>query len=759
MHNLPTRDMQPEEPVRKAHVYQPDTLALGPVREHGDWHVYLMVLRRRLWPMISVFVAVLMVGVVYGLNRVPMYQAKVRLLIDRDRSNLAGLGDPLAQDSDLDFQTQLTILESRSLVRRTMQALGAWTPSPAQPRAGAAGPAQAPPVTTVAETALIDGFLGAVRVAPIPDSRLVDVYFTAGDPAVAAKSANTLADQFIVQNLERRTNTSKEVTDWLGDRLVDQRKTLEASEKALQAYREQHGAIATNESTGFYVQKLGDLIAAYTKAKTERIEKGTLYMQAKALQSDPASLETFPPVLSSPFVQQLKAELSARQKEQAQLGERLGARHPAMIKAREAVQAAQLRLQAETAKVVESIHQDYVAAEEGEARLNQALDAQKQESLALNRADVQFAVLQHDAQSNRQIYDSLNQRVNEFAVTRQRRGSNISVVDPAEVPQRPIGPNIWADIRYAALGGLVLALCLAFGLEHFDNRVKTPSQIQKLGLALLALVPRLEPGADGHRRGIRRPQIDATAADDGAPGSQSNSENGFVRVLPGHHTSAVFDEALRALRTNLRLSKIAEGAQTILVTSPGSGDGKSLVASSLAVTLAMGEDRVILIDGDLRRPTLHKKFGMTQVPGLAERLTGQIPTADVVRRTDYPHLSLLLSGAHPPNPSELLDSRRFKDLLSEFQRDYDWIIIDSPPVMPVTDAIIISSAAAAVIVVASAESTPLPALRGAVEQLRRTHTRILGAVLNRTDFRRRGYYYADYYHRDYARYYTSPSGS
>jgi succinoglycan biosynthesis transport protein ExoP len=726
-------------------------------REHG-WHDYLLALRRRFWPAAGVFVAVVVAGVIYGFTKVPVYEAKVRLLIDRDRSDLTGLGTPFVQESEQDFQTQLTILRSRSLVRRTMGALGTVRRTAPRSPSGSAAPAAEAAGNAPTDTAAIDAFLASVRVSQVPESRLVDVFVAHTEPAMAAKSANTLVEEYIKQSLEYRTNTSKNVTDWLTDRRVDQRTTLEASEKALQAYRDKHAAVATNDGTAILVEKLGNLVGAYTKAKTERIEKGALYVQVQDLERDPASVESLPAVLSNPYVQKLKADLTARKKEETELGETLGARHPSMLKAREAVRAAQALLDGEVAKIVESIRRDYVAAQEAEATLNQALEAQKRESLALNRSDVELAILQRDAESNRQIYESLNQRLNEFAVTRQQRSSNISIVDPAEVPQRPISGSIWTDLRYAVLGGLALALGLAFWLEFFDNCVKTPGQIKSLGVAMLGLIPRLEDSVAARPGGPGQAERDATP--DPVPDQvPRNGDEGAARALPGYHTPAVFDEAFRVLRTNVRLSTVKAGARTILVTSPGSGDGKSLVASCLAVTLAQGKHHVILVDADLRRPTLHTRFDVPQGPGLSELLTGQLSTDDARRHSRFEHLDLLSSGAHPPNPSELLDAQPFKDLLVQLEQEYDWVIIDSPPVMPVTDAIIIAASGADVIIVASAEATPLPALRGALEQLGRTGTRVLGAVLNRADLRRRGYYYSDYYHRDYTRYYTSTAVS
>jgi capsular exopolysaccharide synthesis family protein len=673
-----------------------------------DWRQAVTVLRRRAWPALTIFVIALTAGAVHGFTRVPVYQARTRLLIDRDRSDaITGLKDPLEQDpaSDSDFQTQLSIFQSRSLARRTLEALGAWQTTPA-----------------VSESAQIDRFLAGLKIAPLANSRLVDLYYVGGDPAATARYANTLAEQFIAQMGEYRSLVTRDVTDWLSDRLAEQKKALEASDRALQQYVERTGVVAAKQQATLVVQKLADLSSAYTKAKTDRIEQEARFTQIEALRRDRAPLEAFAPLVTSAPLQQLRSEVIALQNQQAQLAQSLGDRHPTLVKAREAVQAAQARLQAETQRAIESARGEYLAARDAETKLGDALEAQKRESLSLNRSDVELAVLQRDEESNRQIYDNLLQRLNELAVTRERRGNNIRVVDAAEIPQQPIGAGAYSDIRYGALAGLVLGLALAFGLEVVDNRIKTPQQIEDLGLPLIGLVPRVD-------------------GDAGSP-------------LLGRATPAVFNEAFRAVRTNVRLSIASDRMRTLLVTSARAGDGKTLVASNVAVALALADQRVMLIDADLRRPRLHEVFHVPQQKGLTDLLVGQATAADTIRRTDAPNLHLLPAGTTSPNPSELLDSTRFAEFLAHLEKYFDWVVLDSPPLMPVTDALVIANKVNGVLLVATAEATPLPALRTALDQLRRSRVPVLGTVLNQVDLKRRAYYYTEYYHREYDAYYV-----
>jgi polysaccharide biosynthesis transport protein len=648
------------------------------------------------------------------------------------------------------------ILQSRSLARRSLETLGAWDRSietPPQPVAGSwsafvqtveggarrtiawaresAGfaprtkAAEPPaPEESVFDTAKINSFLGGLRVVAIPGSRLVDVFYESPDPHVASTTANTVVQQFIQQNLELRFLASKEVTEWLNERLGEQRKALDASVEALRAYQRKNGIVPVGEQASMTVQKLTDLTTAYTKAKTDRIEKETLFNQLELSTRDRAGLDTFPAIANNPLVQELKSELIGLQRQEAQLAEKLGDRHPTLIKSREGVRNAETRLRAEMTKASESVRREYQAAKAAESSLGHALESQRKELLSLNRSDVELAVLQRDMESNRQIYDSLLQRVNEFGVTREQRISNLRVVDRAEVPQAPLATGIRTDLRLGLLGGLLLGIGVAFLLERLDNRVKLPEQIRsELGLTFLGMVPLVteeEP---------RQPLL-------------------VDRTVP-----AGFGEAIRAFRTNVRLSIASEGLRSVVVTSACAGDGKTLVASNLALTLAMAEQRVLLIDADLRRPSLHTAFNLKKEPGLTNFLIGDGQAASLIRRTRVPGLHILTSGTLPPNPSELLDSRRFKKFLLQLGKYYDWVVLDSPPVMPVTDAIVLADVVSGVIFVAAAETTPLPAARSAIEQLRRAPAPLLGAVLNRADLKRRSYYYTKYYRRDYEGYY------
>ena len=726
----------------------------------GDDQVHLLdyvkVLHKRRAAALTAFLLVFVLTAVYTFTARPIYEAKVQILIEKENANVVSFKEVFEQNQVADdyYQTQYKILQSRALARRTLDALRLWDHPQFNPKGEGSfsvgalvmapvrmlsswlGPA---PVVepggpaageTAAQARTIDRLLGGLTVTPIRNSRLVDVKFASWYPALSSLVANALAKAYIDQNLEFKFLSSKEASDWLGERLGEQKQKVEASEQALQRYREQTESVAFEDRQNIVVQKLADLNAAVTRAKTERIQKEALYSQMKALQADHPALDTldsFPAILSNQFIQQQKGELADLQRQQAQLSEKLGPRHPDMVKIGLAIMTAETRIHGEVAKVVQAVRNEYLAAQAQEQSLMTALDQQKREALALNRKSIDYSALQRDAMSNRQIFESLMQRTKETGISGELKTSNIRVIDQAETPRRPASPNVPANLLLAFFGGLTLAVGIAFFFEYLDNRIKTPDEIKAhLGLPFLGLVPAL------FAKDLHDPLISK-----GVP--------------------ANFSEAFRAIRTNVLFSSADEGPKVIVVTSAGPGEGKTLVASNLAVAMAQAAQRVLLMDADMRRPRVHSLFGIAQEPGLSNVLVGNAKPSDAVRITSVPGLWAMPAGMIPPNPAELIGSKRFKEFLGTLGQHFDILIIDTPPVMAVTDSSIAAHVATGVIFVLGSEMTTRHTAQRAVEQLAHARPKFLGAILNRVDLQHQAYYYSQYYRREYAGYYTQGS--
>ena len=724
----------------------------GPGVSPGQAHLfdYLRALYRHRWTAASAFVVIVVAVTIYTFSATPVFEGRVQLLIEPENPNVISFKEVVEVDKATNeyYTTQYSILKSRALAKRTIGLLNLWeapdfsrAPSTAgaawwDPRTWVAGSRAAAPVQgsaagtteTARQSRMIDSFLARLTVAPIRNSRLVDVRYKSTDPAMAANVANTLARAYIEQNLEFKFMSSKEASDWLGQQLAEQRKKVEDSETALQRYREKGDAIALEDRQNIVVQRLSDLNQAVTKARTDRIEKEAVYRQLEGIQANRAALDTFPAIMSNSFIQQLKSQLADLQRQQAQLADRLGEKHPEMIKIASAIQSTEDKLQAEIYKVVQAVKNEFLSAQSQERTLSAALDAQKNDALALNRTGIEYGVLAREAESNKQIYQSLLQRTKETSISGALKTSNIRIVDTAEVPRSPIYPKKRNNLLLGLLGGALGAIALGLFMEYLDHSVKSPDEIKNyLGIPFLGLVPSVrmtelsQGGSGGH---------------DGIP--------------------LQFAEAFRTIRTNVMFSVPEEKHRTIVVTSTAPSEGKSLVASNLSMALAQAGNRVLLIDGDLRKPRMHAIFGQKQSPGLCNLIVGSAKGGESVWRTRVPNLWVLPAGPQPPNPAELLGSRRFRDILESVRAHFDWVIIDSPPVMAVTDSSVIAHAAGAVVFVIRADKTNRRAVREALEQLTRAKVAILGGVLNMVDINRNPYYYSHYYRREYRNYYAAP---
>jgi succinoglycan biosynthesis transport protein ExoP len=708
---------------------------------------YLKVLHKRRWTAATSFLLVVVGIMLYTFTTTPIYEAKTRLLIEADNPNIISFKEVIdEQGAKADYyQTQYNILQSRILARKTLERLNLWenqylgTPV-TEPgffgrmfRGGSRQSATTTPAAgeSIEQSRAIDRFLANLTVSPIRNSRLVDVKFRLPDAELASRVVNALAKNYIEQNLEYRFGASKEASDWLGERLKENRNQVEQAEAALQRYREQNDAIPLENRESIVVQKLTDLSAAVTQAKTERFQKQAVYNQLQSLRQSGAALDTFPAILANTYIQQQKADLAQLQSQHTQLSEKLGERHPEILKVQSAIQLAQNKLDGEVAKIVQSVRNEYTAALAKENSLIGALNQQKVEAQTMNRKAIDYGVLERDVQSSKQIYESLLQRAKETGINSELKTTNIRVVDHAEQPRYPVAPRKLLNLVLAVLAGLVVGICLAFFFEYVDSSIKSPDEIRTyLGLTTLGMVPALNMKA---LKG-REPLINT-----GVPPN--------------------FAEAFRSMRTNVLFAAADEGSRSLVVTSTGPGEGKTMVAANLAIGFAQAGQRVILIDADMRRPRVHQIFGQNQEPGLSNLMVGHAVASATICKSGVPGLWLLNAGRIPPNPAELLGSRRFKEFIALLSQHFDAVIIDSPPIMAVTDSAIVASAASGIVFVVGAEMTSRQAARNAIEQLQNGRPRFFGAVLNRVELERNAFYYSGYYRREYAQYYQAATAA
>ena len=702
------------------------------------WYLgeYARILYRRGW--IAALALFVVTGCTYLYNRTaePVYEAQATILIEPDIPHVVNFQEVLDEGHVWGnyYDTQYELLKSRSLALGVVSELAlwkhrdfggsqhgtAWLPTrlasatagaassmvtplvrsrEAEVRGAGASRPEPPPDEAAARMRAAGALLGRLQILPVRGSRLVNVRIRSSEPKLAAEVANAHARRYIEENLELRFAASKQASDWLAARLAEERERVERSEAALQAYREKHDAFSLAEGQDIVVQKLTELNTAVTRAKTNRIEQEARYRHLVAVRADRRDLDAVPAILSNPLVQQLKVDLARLQREYAQLSETLGQRHPTLTEKRRAIEAGEIRLQAEISKVEQSLESEFRTAVAEESSLTRSLEEQKREALALNRSGIEYGVLKREADSVRLVYETLLQRAKETGVSRDLRASSIRIIDPAQPPSGPVKPRKTLNMLFALLGGCLLGLGLAFVVECFDDRIRTAEELRgRIGLAVLGLIPQIQS----------RPGVPPVLHED---------------------VPASFLEAFRSLRTNVLSASAGDGVQSVVVASANAHEGRTTVAANLAVALAQAHQRVVLIDADLRTPGVHALFWQDLEPGLSDVLTGRAPLDQILRSTRVPGLSLITAGGSPPNAPELL-GWRFASLLDALSDRCDWAIVDSPPALQMADAAVLArSASGVILVVGSSMTARLDAIR-VMEQLQRVGL-CIGTVLNR----------------------------
>ena len=490
----------------------------GPIASDSEFSFvhYLQIVYRRRYIVATVFLAVFLSAALYTFTAVRVYAGTAQILIERVNPNVVSFQQVLEQNelSDDYYETQYRILQSRTLARRVLDQLDLWEhpqftqsqritprqilllplnivsgwlepPGPAEPAGSSESRAQ---------SNVINRFLGSVTISPVRYSRLVDVTFMSPDPGLAPRAANEIADSYIRQSVELRSSTTREASEFLTQQLAEQRERLEASEQALQAYRESTDSVSLEERQNVVVQRLADLNAALTRVNASRIQKESAYDQVRDILENPAAIDEVPLILSNPFVQQQKTELPQLQRERVQLSEKLGPNHPDMVNIGLAIENAEARILLEATQAVQAMRSDYEATLAEERTLSATLNQQKQEAQVLSRAGIQYGVLQRDATANRQMFESLLQRMQETGVSEELNTSNVRIVDAAEIPTGPAAPDPFRNLLLGLLGGLTLSIGLAFAIEYADDRIRNPDEMKKyLGLPFFGMVPALFP--------------------------------------------------------------------------------------------------------------------------------------------------------------------------------------------------------------------------------------------------------------------------
>ena len=671
------------------------------------WHI---ILKRR-WSVLGFLGIVFVVVLVATLLTPSTYRASTTVQIDRDTIQVVKVESlvPVESPGDKDFyQTQYELLQSESLAQRVIAQLDLANnpmvkrllqPAPLARLLGMLKPgASASSGQDMDKAALLRWFQGGLTIEPVRNSRLVRVQFTSRDRAFSATIANAMAEGFIASNLERRMDATSYARSFLEDRLQQLKVKLEDSEKELVAFAQKEQIVNVDDKQSLVAQQLQAISAALSGAEKDRIEAEADYQQFQGSDGDAS-----PQVLKSDLVSKLKerrAELNADYQDKLQI---LKPDFPTMQRLHSQIGEIDRQISGEVARIKGSVKSSYDAALAKERMLQQRVVDLTAKVLDLQGRSINYNILRRDADTSRQLYDGLLQRYKEIDVAGGVGTNNISVVDRATPPTSRYAPSLSRNLSLAILLGLLGGVLLAFVFEHLDDTIKTPEEVERqFGLPLLGIIPKTTKGSP-----------------------LANLDD----------PRSAFAEAYRSVRTALQFATDKGVPRTLLVTSSSKGEGKSTTVASLAQNFAQLGKRVLVIDADLRSPSMHQLFGIDGSVGLTNYLAGDARPLSMLKATNTRLLSCLCAGPIPPDPAELLAGPKMLSLLSLVGQSFDQVIIDGPPVMGIADALLLGNIADGTVLVVESGGTRRGYVRGVLRRLLSARARLLGVVLTKHDAR------------------------
>jgi capsular exopolysaccharide synthesis family protein len=701
---------------------------------------YRRILLKRKWWIIATLLIVFSLYTIKTLMMVPLYEATSKIAIYPENSNVLGFKDGMEAgqadyDYELSLETQAAILRSDALAMNVIQAMRL----DANPRFSGSGrimPSNsAIPISNIeADPAKIAGLLGTFRgglnVQIIPNSRLVQINYTHPDPKLASEIANGLVRTFVEQNFKTKYESVTQTSEWLSKELLDLQMKVETSQEKLVRYQKDHSILGIDDKQNIVMAKLDELNKLLTAAQSERIEKEANYKFATS--GDPELFAKAAPNEQTNILarlQEKEADLSVQLAEARTI---FGVGYPKVTELSNQLKEVKGEIAAQQKIIQEKLRNQYLGALQREKLLNVAFEQQKQEANKLNESAIEYSVLKRDADSNRQLYDDLLQKLKEAGVSAGLRSSEIRVVDVARTPTAPISPNVPRNLTLGFLLGLAGGIGLAFLVDALDRTVRTIDEVTAVSmLPALGTIP-LQMSLNGNAT----KRLKEVSSNGNAPALVT-----FVR--PRSEAA----EAFRALRTSILLSAPSgDPPKVILVTSPLPQEGKTTISANSAIVLAQRGSRVLLVDADLRRPGVGRLFGWHPRGGLSTVISGVDKFEDAaLTHREVPNLWILPGGPIPPQPAELLSSIVMKNCIDSWRKSFDHIIIDSPPCLSVTDAVVLSADADRVLLVARSAQTTKIALRRACELLLQVNAKVMGVVLNALNLRALdGYSYYTY---------------
>lgn len=557
-----------------------------------------------------------------------------------------------------------------------------------------------------------------LRVKPVEGSRIVNISYLSPNPELAALIANATAKAYIEETLEMKLSATRNSLQWMTKKAEIEAQKLRQSELELQKYMKENNIVTIEDRMTVTPEKLSEINIQLVRAESRRKELEALYQKVRRIGRNYQAATTVSAISVDPALQAIRAQIVETEKSIMELSNKYGSKHPLMVKTRGDLQVLRRKRNQEIDRLVESIKNEYELARANERSLRGQLSSSKTEALLLTEKFIQYGALKRVVDTNRQLYDALMLKLKEQSITEETSPVNLWIVEKATVPLKPARPWVGMNLLLAAVIGLFGGLGLIMLLEYLDNTLKDPEDAEaRFGIPVLTTVERWR------------------------------DENQNPEEVVWKDPQSIFAESFRSLRTSIQLSFPDSPPKKILVTSSGMGEGKTTTSVNLAFALARSDNKVLLIEGDLRKPRFYKLLKINNAKGLSSYLAGAADS-HIIQKGPLPQLAVIPAGPIPPNPSELLASNRMKVLLDSVSKEFDFIVCDSPPVLPVADTRIICHLFDGVILLGKSGVTTYEMLDRARKLLNDTGARLLGLVINGFDAKKSGYYHQDYYYSE-----------